>query len=177
MRRFAFVFAAMLVVAPAAASGARSVGDGSLVIQHGAAPWNPAKTPGQSPDVPVVQLQITGSVIGYVDGPGRIVVDAGNDTSPDLTVLGAGRPADWKKSDTAQAWTSATGFKFRAVDGRFTVLIYGSDVNIVAVGKGTVRIAGLPDMPTGDGRYSLNDGDFRSLPGVQTAKLAIGTTG
>jgi hypothetical protein len=32
-------------------------------------------------------------------------------------------------------------------------------------------------MPSGDGRYSLNDSDFHSLPSVQTARLTIGSSG
>ena len=52
----------------------------------------------------------------------------------------------WKGSD----------LKFRAVGtGKYTILVYGSGVNLVAVGKGTVKLAGMPDTPTGDGRYSL----------------------
>ena len=56
-------------------------------------------------------------------------------------------------------------FTFRAVGGKFMILVYGSHVNLVAAGTGKVRVAGMPDTPTGDGRYSLNDFDFRSLPG------------
>ena len=59
----------------------------------------------------------------------------------------------------------------------FTVLVYGSHVNLIAAGKGSVRLAGMPDTPQGDGTYSLNDGDFHSLPGVQTSRLTIGTSG
>jgi hypothetical protein len=91
-------------------------------------------------------------------------------------VIGAGRPVDSTKSDTAQIWT-ANDFKFRAVGGTFTILVYGSNVNLVAAGKGTVRLAGDPDAPRLDGTYSLNDTDFRSLPDRQTVKLAIGTSG
>ena len=171
MRRLAFVFAACAaLVAPAAALAIQAAGDGSLVIQNGAAPWN---SPG-SPDVPVVQLRITGSVIGHVDGYGKIVIDAGSDTDAVYQVIGAGRPTDSKFSDTASVWTAAD-FKFRAVGGKFTILIYGSDVNLVAAGKGIVRVAGLPDKPKGDGLYSLNDGDFKSLPGALTPKLTIGS--
>jgi hypothetical protein len=80
-----------------------------------------------------------------------------------------------KGSDTAQMWTG-TDFTFRAVGGKFTILVYGSHVNLVAAGTGKVRLAGMPDMTTGDGRYSLNDSDFRSLPDAQTARLLIGTS-
>ena len=39
------------------------------------------------------------------------------------------------------------------------------------------RLAGMPDKPIGDGRYSLNGDDFASLPGAQTDKRLIGTNG
>jgi hypothetical protein len=93
-------------------------------------------------------------------------------------VLGAGRPGDWPKNDTAQVWPAtgkALDITFRAVGGTFTVVVYGSGVNLVAAGTGTVRLAGLPDTPAADGLYSLNDKDFVSLPGTQTARLTIGT--
>ena len=172
MRRLAFVFAACVALAvPAVALAVHEDGDdGSLVVQNGAAAWN---TPG-SPDVPVVALRITGSVIGHVEGYGRIIIDAGSDTDAVYQVIGAGRPTDSPVSDTASVWTAAD-FTFRAVGGKFTILIYGSAVNLVAAGKGSVRLAGLPDMPKGDGVYSLNDANFKSLPGIQTARLTIGS--
>jgi len=52
--------------------------------------------------------------------------------------------------------------------------VYGSGVSLVAAGSGSVRLAGLPETPHGDGQYSLNNEDFTSLPGIQTAKLLIG---
>lgn len=176
MRRLALVSAALALLAvPAAASGAASApGDGSLVVQNGAAPWT-WRVPGDT-DVPVVQLTITGSVIGRVNGLGRIVIDSGSDTDAVVQVVGAGNPTTSKKISTAQVWV-ANDFRFRAVNGTFTILIYGSDVSLVAVGKGSVRLAGLPDAPHEDGRYSLNDGDFRSLPSAQTAKLPIAANG
>jgi hypothetical protein len=173
MRRLAFISAASLaLVVPAAALAVQGAGDGSLVVRNGAAPWNSST----SVDVPVVQLRITGSVIGRVTDFGKIVIDAGNDTDAVVQVVGAGRPGDSPRSDTAQVW-SGNDFTFRAVGGTFTILVYGSHVNLIAAGKGSVRLAGMPDTPTGDGKYSLNDSDFRSLPGTQTAKLTIGTTG
>jgi hypothetical protein len=52
------------------------------------------------------------------------------------------------------------------------VLVYGSGVDLVAIGKGTVKLAGVPDSG-GDGKYSLNGADFVSLPGTQTDKRVI----
>jgi len=173
MRRLAIVLAACAALAvPAVAVAVSDSGDGSLVVKNGSAPWN---VTGQQ-DVPVVALTITGSVIGRVTDFGKIIIDPGPNTTAVPQVVGAGRPLDVKSSDTAQMWIG-TDFTFRAVGGRFTILVYGSHVNLVAAGTGRVRLAGMPDMPRGDGQYSLNDLDFRSLPGVQTGKLSIGTSG
>jgi hypothetical protein len=151
------------LAAPAASLAVRdALGDGSLVVKNGTAPEG----------TPVVALKIIGSVIGEVKGSGRIIIDAGvNGEQPE--VAGATLEKTPKlQSDTAQAWSSPDGFKFRATGGRFTILIYGSKVNLVAVGKGWARLAGMPGVPTGDGKYSLNgDVDFHSLPGAQTDKL------
>jgi hypothetical protein len=57
------------------------------------------------------------------------------------------------------------------------VLVYGSGVDLVAIGKGTVRLAGLPDTTVGDGKYSLNGADFVSLPPTQTDKRAVASNG
>jgi hypothetical protein len=168
MRRLAFIFAACAaLVAPAATLAMiAAAGDGSLVIKNGAAPDG----------VPVVQLTITGSVIGRVTDFGKIIIDPGPNPDSLPQVIGAGKALDVKGSDTAQMWIGGD-FTFRAVGGKFTILVYGSHVNLVAAGTGKARVAGMPDMTTGDGRYSLNDSDFRSLPSVQTARLPIGSSG
>ena len=57
------LFSAIAVPA-AAIAGIGAPSDGSLVVQKGQAPY----TPGGAPNVPVVQLTITGSVIGQVTG-------------------------------------------------------------------------------------------------------------
>jgi hypothetical protein len=174
MRRLALIVGLVSAIAvPAAAlAGIGAPGDGSLVVKNGSAPY------GNGVNVPVVQLTITGSVIGQVIGNGKIVIDAGPnaDATAEPQVTGAGLPGDSTRSDTAQVW-KGTGFKFRAVGGAYTVLVYGSQVNLVAVGTGTVRLAGMPDIRSGDGRYSLNGDDFASLPGTQTDKRSIGSNG
>jgi hypothetical protein len=166
MRRLSVILGLFSVIAvPTAALAAPSAtGDGSLVVQNGSAP----------PNTPVVQLTITGSVIGHVD-KGRIIIDTGvNGEAPDVT--GAEWRGDSTRSDTAQVWRGLD-FKFRAVAGKnMVVLVYGTGVDLVAIGKGTVRLAGVPDAVS-DGKYSLNDADFLSLPGTQTDKRSIGSNG
>ena len=170
MRRIAFLFAATTALAvPALALAVSTAGDGSLVVRNGSAPW-----PGTTP---VVALTITGSVIGHVDS-GKLVIDAGVNPDPGTSPVVTG--ADWRgdspRSDTAQVF-KGDNFRFRAVGGKYTVLVYGSGVDLVAAGSGTVRLAGLPDTPHGDGTYSLNGNDFVSLPGAQTDKRSIGSNG
>jgi hypothetical protein len=81
-------------------------------------------------------------------------------------------------SDTATVWSGGPdGFKFRAVGGTYTILVYGTGVNLVAVGTGFVQLAGMPDWGKGDGRFSLNGDPFHSLPGTQTKQLVIGSNG
>lgn len=168
MRRLVLFIASLAALAaPAAVLGAKNApSDGSLVVKNGAA--------GKGP---VVMLVITGSVIGEVTGQGRIIIDAGpNGDPPEVAGAALDRKAKLA-SDTAQAWGSSDGFTFRAVAGKFTILIYGSRVNLTAVGKGKVKLAGDPDAPKTDGRYSLNGGEFRSLPGQQTDWLLFPDNG
>lgn len=168
MRLLVFVLALCgALAAPAVVLAARtSPGDGTLVVQNAQAPNG----------VAAVKLTITGSVIGQVSGTGKIIIDSGvNGADPQVT--GAGTPDRIKGFPTAQQWGYTDGFKFRAVDGKFTILIYGSQIDLVAIGTGSVSLVGMPDTPRGDGRYSLNGGVWHSLPGTPTDKITIGTVG
>jgi hypothetical protein len=169
MRRLPVIFAvfAALVMPVAASAAHRAAGDGSLVVKNGSAPG----------DTPVVSLTITGSVIGYVEH-GRIVIDGGpiNPDSAKAPQVTGAEHCFQREGDTASR-CKGDKFNFRAVGGTYTVLLYGTGVNVVAVGSGSVKLAGLPGVAQGDGRYSRNGNDFVSLPSVQSDKLAIGTAG
>ena len=174
MRRIVLVltFFAALAVPTVASAAHLATGDGTLVVRNGAAPTDPPVP------TPVVSLRITGSVIGEVKNAwGKIVIDAGPNCGC-VEVTGAGNARDVTvPAGTSAQWWAGTDFKFRAVNGRFTILIYGSHVNLVAVGTGKVQLAGTPDMQTGDGKYSFNGDPFASLPGTQTKILTIGSDG
>jgi hypothetical protein len=174
MRRLAFLFlaSAALAVPAAALAATAAVGDGTLVVQNGQAPDS---GPNRSP---VVSLKVTGSVIGQVTGQARIIIDQ-TAKSPLPEVTGADYSRDSQISDTAKVWYSNAdgGFKFRAVGGTYTIVIFGGDVSLVAVGTGKVQLAGMPDVGKGDGRYSFNGDPWKSLPGTQTALLSIGSNG
>ena len=169
MRRFSVIFAlgAALAVPVAALAGTGASSDGSLVVHNGQAPVG----------TPVLVLSITGSVIGNVDH-GKIIIDGGpnavdNSRAPQVT---SGARCTTPDGDTKQT-CRGDNFSFRAVGGHYTLLVYGTGVDVVSVGTGWAKIAGIPDLGPGDGKYSVNGADFASLPGVQTDKLLIGTTG
>jgi hypothetical protein len=169
MRRLSVIFAlgATLVVPVVALAGTGASSDGSLVVHNGQAPIG----------TPVVVLSVTGSVIGNVDH-GRIIIDGGpnavdNSRAPQVT---SGARCTTPDGDTKQT-CKGDNFSFRAVGGHYTLLVYGTGVDVVAVGTGWVKVAGIPDVPVGDGKYSVNGGDFASLPGLQSDKLLIGTNG
>ena len=174
MRRIMLLMAFFGAVAATAVwTGAAGVTtDSTLVVLNCTAPFTPGDLKSSTP---VVQLTITGSVIGQVRGQGAIIIDGGA-KSPNPEVTGALGPRDLK--DTAKVWTGdVDGFKFRAVGGTYTVIVYGAHVSLTAVGTGTVVLAGTPNVATWDGRYSLNGDDFKSLPGTPTKQLSIQPNG
>jgi hypothetical protein len=170
MRRLVVICACIgALAAPASALALHdSAGDGTLVVKNGVG-LRGKDAP------PTVALQIAGSVIGHI-GHGHITIDdptPNNKESPEVNGWESRRDGP---TDTSQTW-SGTNLTFRAVGGKYTIVIYGSDIDVVAVGRGTVVLAGLPDTPQDDGTYSLNDDPFRSLPGLPSAKLTIGSNG
>ncbi len=158
-----FVFALAL---PAAAFALHATaGDGTLVIKNGAAPK------GQ----PVVQLVITGAAIGRIRGFGKILIDDANPNNAAASeVTGADGCKDLSALDPRNQLygntrlCTGTEFRFRAVGDTYAITIYGSGVNLVAIGQGKAILGG------GDGTYSLNGGDFRDLPDTPSKPLVIG---
>jgi hypothetical protein len=163
MRRLVVSLALLALALPAAALALpRVVGDGTLVVQNGS---------GGDTRTPAVMLIVTGgAVIGQIDR-GRIVIEdpTANDGSP-ATVTGA--DSSRAISDTKTLWTG-TDLRFRAVGGSFVIRIYGVGINVNVVGQGFARLVGSP--LGADGRYSLNDGAFHSLPDNGGPLLRIGT--
>jgi hypothetical protein len=179
MRRLALLclpFGALALPAAALAFSA-AAGDGTLVVQDGSAP---AK-------VAVVTLVVNGTVIGHVasGSPGTndtVVVDDANNTGNVAASAGSG--AYLTKTSTSDStgpgtrWKFAgSDFRFRAADGVYKVTIYGSGVDLFAVGQGQVVIQGQPEAAIADGRYSLNGGSFHSLPAQASDWLKISSNG
>jgi hypothetical protein len=163
MRRPVVTFALLAALAaPAAALAA--TGEGTLVVKNGSAPKGTA----------VVTLVIRGAAIGQVNGSGKIVI---SDESPDddytYEVTGYDGREDLGGERTLFRG-AGPDFRFRAVGGLYKITIYGSGVDLVASGRGTVFLMGSVEAPARDGAYSLNGAEFRSLPSQTTRQLTIG---
>ena len=175
MRRFAiFCLPLVALVAPATAlalSNAKTT-DGQLVVQDGSAPRG----------VTVVTLSINGTAIGHVStgSPGqfdRVVIYDANNTN-DIGASATNGAFLSKTVSQSEQTTKLVGsdFRFRAAGGVYKIWIYGSGVDLFAVGDGKVTLQGL-DSGNNDGRYSINGGDWRSLPAVPSDLLHFGSSG
>jgi hypothetical protein len=171
MRRIVLIGLALAALAaPAAAMGVRkSPGDGTLVVRSGSAPDRIAS----------VTLIIKGTVVGHVstgspDVFDKIVVDDLNGTTVfNATSVGNSDLSQKKTSATETSWLG-TDFRFRGVgDNYYKITIYGSGVNLFAVGQGKVTLQGMPDSTVKDGLYSINGADFKSLPTAPSPWLQI----
>jgi len=169
MRRKAFISVFVLaLLAPATAFALQAAGgDGTLVVQNGTAPKG----------VPVATLVITGAVIGQISGSGKVVIDdpTPNDNNPaEVTGYTWHRTTVLPTDDTEDTYGGVgPNFRFRAVGGTYKIVLYGSDVDLVASGQGTVVLTGSSDVPSADGRYSVNGQGFKSLPATPTKPFKI----
>ena len=63
---------------------------------------------------------------------------------------------------------------FRALDGRYTIMIQGSGIWLSAVGRGTVTIDGASEDGRPNGVMSIDDGPYEPLPVVPSV-FPLGT--
>ena len=179
MRRLVVTCALLLAVAaPLSAAAARRAPVGGTLVVRGADNGE-GTLPGARP---VATLVIDGFVIGRISGLGRIeIYDLGADTAEAPEVSGA----LWHRDKTLKvrdlqlngtAW-GGTGLRFRAVNGAFRVVIWGSGVYLFASGRGMVTLTGQAEAPLADGQYSLNGGDFHSIPVELTRQIAAQPVG
>jgi hypothetical protein len=173
MRRFAIFCLPLIALAvPAIALGDIRTGDGTLVVKNGSAPRG----------VTVVTLSINGTAIGHVstgspDQVDKVVIYDANNTN-DIGASATNGQLLSKTVSSSEQTTKLVGsdFRFRAAGGVYKIWIYGSGVDLFAVGGGKVTLQGLPDSST-DGRYAINGGDWHSLPAVPSDLLQFGSSG
>lgn len=171
MRRLAiFALSIVALAVPAAAwAFADAPGDGTLVVKNGDAPRGAA----------VVTLSIDGTAIGHVstgspDQLDTVVIYDANNTN-DIGASGANGALLSRTSTPKEQKTKLVGsdFRFRAAGGVYKIWIFGSGVNLFAVGNGKVTLQGMPDSGTSDGWYSINGGDRHSLPAAPSDLLPV----
>jgi hypothetical protein len=164
MRRILLTCAAVAVfVLPAAApAGARGApAAGFLVVQK-------ASGDGGVHGRPVVTLVVQGFVLGRISPRTEARVDVYQ--LPSVTDKGAPQavgdarhgPVRWRGHSGIEY--SGSGFRFRAIDGAYRVVVRGAGVYLFAGGDGNVTLRGSSVYRSSDGNYSVDGGPSRSLP-------------
>src|SRR4051812_47369801 len=146
MRRL-LTFAMLAALVLPAASGARSnnSSDGTLSVRDARG---------------MVTITARGGVIGSF-AQGRVTISDpvdGDGTGPIVT--GDDFPPI-ERNDTTTTWRG-TKVRFRIIGGSFRIVVKGRGINLSLVGTGKVTLDGAG---TGDdGSYSVNGGEYLSLP-------------
>jgi hypothetical protein len=156
MRRLVWITVlAFFLAAPAAGFALAGDADGTLSVKAG---------------IGKVYLNFNGSAVGRLQhGVIRVVDPVASDG---FGVDFSGCEVEKDKSDTtvnpSDTVTVCQGYnlRFRAIGGKYRIGIRGSFIYLSAVGSGYATLNGAGDSPVieSDGRYSLNDGPYKSLP-------------
>jgi hypothetical protein len=165
MRRILLSCAAVAVLLlPAAASaGTRDASKaGYLVVQK-------ASGDGGVHGRAVVILVVQGFVLGRVPQGAEARVDVYQ--LPSATDKGAPQAVGSDVLRGSVRWRghkgiefSGSGFRFRAIDGAYRVVVRGARVYLFAGGNGTVQLRGSSVYKNADGKYSIDGGRPNSMP-------------
>ena len=148
MRRLLLVLAVAGVFVPAALAVPEDADDGTLSVVNGRG---------------TVALDVRGVVIGQVDAGRVTVIDPESESGSWAEVRGAERSTT--VSETKKRWRGED-VRFRLVGGDWKLMVHGRGIDLSVVGRGTVRINGAGEKlaVANDGKYSLNDAPYESLP-------------
>lgn len=151
-----------LLTLPAAASAREQAQakPGYLVVRHAAGDGGVASHA-------IVTLVVHGFVLGRVSPQreARIeIYQLGDSGAPQTAPPNVSTTAvRWKNGVKGHAYTGS-GFRFRALDGYYRVVVRGAGVYLFAGGVGNVKLHGSRFDREGDGSYSVDGRAFRSLP-------------
>jgi hypothetical protein len=141
---------ALLAAAPTALAVGRSSDDGTLSVKRGRG---------------MVSMTLNGVAIGRV-AHGRVTVTDVDGDGRGLDVWGCDRvpkTAPATGSDTSTC--TGADLRFRAVGGKWKIVVRGSGMYLSVVGRGTVTLDGRGGFDaTEDGVFSFNDDPYQSLP-------------
>jgi hypothetical protein len=137
MRHCVLIFLASLLLVPAALAERRASGDGSLVVSNASARS--------------IVLKGNGLIFGHL-GSGTLTVveyDAADTSAPQIS------GSTGRVVGNAVVYTG-TDLRFLFPNGKYLLRLEGNDIDISAVGKGTVTAAGLGSAD--DGTLTVNNG-------------------
>jgi hypothetical protein len=158
MKRFGLSLLVATLVLPAAAlAGARASGDGTLVVRDANA-----------------RVEIKngrGTIFGHLDKGWLKVTDYNQDDSRDPEVNGA--KTSYPANASGSTWIyKGADIRFRFFGGRYSITVYGTGIDISAVGKGIVTLKGDPTVIDGGyGTYAVDghkSAPIQLLPTVDT---------
>jgi hypothetical protein len=162
VRYFAFlVLLAALVTAGAAAAHTGGASDGALSVKNA--------------DGRVV-IAGKGAVIGRFDKGQVTIKDPNPNDGTGPIVTGADRVEPLGEKTTRY---SGSNIRFRMIGGAFTANVFGTDIDLSAVGRGMVTLNGsIAKGANNDASYSVNGGAPEDFPPYAlTFQLAAPTPG
>jgi len=140
---------AALVVTGTAAARSSGPNDGTLTVKNG--------------DGRIV-ISGKGAVIGRFDKGQVTIKDANPNDSIGPIVTGADQTQVLTDKSTRY---SGSNVRFRIIGGSFSVTVFGTDINLSAIGKGIVTLTGTLGVRgnvNDDGTYAVNGGAPQSFP-------------
>lgn len=114
-----------------------------------------------------VALDFNGSAVGRIVGRGTIkIVDPSPTDGEGFDLWGCDDRFDTGTKTVCSSDGKGLPIRFRAIGGVYRIFANGSGIFLSAVGHGTVILNGAGDDPDVlyDGKFSINDEPYRSLP-------------
>ena len=145
MRRL-LTFCALVSLAVPAAIQAAEMADGTLAIKN-ATGW--------------VIVEADAVIIGHAD-KARMTITDDDRSDGRVIVLGYKEKKVLAPGKTLYTGDTGDGIRFKLLGGDNTLFIRGSGISLSAVGEGRVTLDG--GNVVNDGKFSIDDGPFQSLP-------------
>ena len=145
MRRLLILCALVALALPVGIQTARAEGaaDGTLAVKDATG---------------LVMVNANGVIIGHAD-KARITITDADHADGRVIVLGAESKVVLSPTKTVY---SGKDIRFKLLGGDNVLFIRGSGISLSAVGEGKVSLDG--GNVANDGKYSIDDGPFKSLP-------------
>jgi hypothetical protein len=145
MRRLLTFCALVALALPAGIQAATAAGaaDGTLAVKDATG---------------LVMVNANGVIIGHAD-KARITITDADHTDGRVIILGAEAKTILTPTKTVY---SGKDLRFKLLGGDNVLFMRGSGISLSAVGEGKVSLDG--GNVANDGKYSIDDGPFKSLP-------------